>query len=208
MGVRVVGDSSSHLPEMSTYGPNGDTSRYLDPTVIGSHVLVRLHQENSDEIKQARFKVTWGEENLKVDAGLSYLEDNFTLQNSNSFANNFWQAYAGYGAPSGRTSGVLVPTAIYAGRSRPRDSSPGLRAPARCRLSCWCTPLTICTATSRVWAIRRPSRFPGSTTGAAITRARWTLQLDPGSVQDITEKTWRFPEHAFRRRESVASPST
>jgi hypothetical protein len=67
MGVRVVGDSSSHLPEMSTYGPNGDTSRYLDPTIIGSHVLVRLHQENSDEIKQARFKVTWGEENLKVD---------------------------------------------------------------------------------------------------------------------------------------------
>ena len=32
MGVRVVGDSSDHLPEMTTYGPNGYTSRYLDPT--------------------------------------------------------------------------------------------------------------------------------------------------------------------------------
>ena len=98
MGVRVVGDSSDHLPEMTTYGPNGDTSRYLDPSIIGSHVLVRLHQENSDTIKQARFKVTWGDDTLKLDAGLSYLDDNFTLQNSNSFTNNFWQAYAGYGA--------------------------------------------------------------------------------------------------------------
>ena len=69
MGVRVVGDSSDHLPEMTTYGPNGDTSRYLDPTIIGSHVLVRLSQENSDTIKQARFKLTWGDEDLKVDAG-------------------------------------------------------------------------------------------------------------------------------------------
>ena len=27
--------------------------------------------------------------------GASYLEDKFTLQNSNTFTNNFWQAYAG-----------------------------------------------------------------------------------------------------------------
>ena len=48
-GVAVTGDSSSHFPEMTTYGPGGDTSRYLDPTVIGSHVLVRTLQENSDD---------------------------------------------------------------------------------------------------------------------------------------------------------------
>ena len=65
MGVRVLGDSSDHLPEMTSYGPNGDTSRYLDPSIIGSHVLVRLFQENSDTIKQARFKLSWKQEDLK-----------------------------------------------------------------------------------------------------------------------------------------------
>ena len=100
---------------MTTYGPGGDTSRYLDPAVIGSHVLVRTLQENSDVIKQARFTLTWKEDNVKVDTGMSYVDDNFTLQSSNTFANNFWQAYGGYGAPSGRTSGVVVPSNIYRG---------------------------------------------------------------------------------------------
>jgi iron complex outermembrane receptor protein len=98
-GVAVTGDSASHFPEMTTYGPGGDTSRYLDPTVIGSHVLVRTLQENSDELKQARFTFKWAEDNVKVDAGMSYVDDNFTLQGSNTFANNFWQAYGGYGPP-------------------------------------------------------------------------------------------------------------
>src|SRR6187399_360944 len=126
MGVRVVGDSSDHLPEMTTYGPGGDTSRYLDPSVIGSHVLVRTFQENTDTIKQARFTTTWkGGDNLKLKAGLSWMDDNFTLAGANTFANNFWQAYSGYGAPSGRTSGVLVPSAIYQGTIKTSGFIPG-----------------------------------------------------------------------------------
>jgi iron complex outermembrane receptor protein len=115
VGVRVVGDSSSHLTEMTGFGPGNDASRYLDPSVIGSHVLVRTLQENTDTIKQARFTTTWQQENLKLNVGGSWVEDEFELQNSNTFANNFWQAYAGYGAPSGRTSGVAVPSDLYRG---------------------------------------------------------------------------------------------
>ncbi len=190
MGVRVVGDSSDHLPEMSTYGPNGDTSRYLDPTIIGSHVLVRLSQENSDTIKQARFKLTWGEEDLKVDLGLSYLDDNFTLQNSNSFANNFWQAYAGYGAMSGRTSGVLVPTDIYRSRINTSGFIPGFAGAGA-------LPPELLVYTSYdlynyLESLGNPQAqtIPGFNYGCCNYTGSLDIALDPGSIQDITEKTW------------------
>ena len=190
MGVRVVGDSSSHLPEMSTYGPNGDTSRYLDPTVIGSHVLVRLHQENSDEIKQARFKVTWGDDTLKLDAGLSYLDDNFTLQNSNSFANNFWQAYAGYGAMSGRTSGVLVPEEIYQNTIKTSGFIPGFGGAGAL------PPELLVYSSYDLYgyleSLGNPQTqtIPGFNYGCCNYTGSLDIALDPGSVQDITEKTW------------------
>src|SRR5690606_15667299 len=100
------------LPQMTTFGPGCDESRALDPAVIGSHVIVRTRQENTDTIKQARFMATWTEEDVKVDVGVSYLDDNFTLQGSNTFANNFWQTWSGYGAPSGRTTGLVMPSEI------------------------------------------------------------------------------------------------
>src|SRR5688572_18242593 len=190
MGVRVVGDSSDHLPEMSTYGPNGDTSRYLDPTIIGSHVLVRLSQENSDTIKQARFKLTWGGDDLKVDLGLSYLDDNFTLQNSNSFANNFWQAYAGYGAPSGRTSGVLVPTDIYRSRINTSGFIPGFAGAGA-------LPPELLVYTSYdlygyLESLGNPQAqtIPGFNYGCCNYTGSLDIALDPGSIQDITEETW------------------
>ncbi len=190
MGVRVVGDSSDHLPEMSTYGPNGDTSRYLDPTIIGSHVLVRLSQENTDTIKQARFKLTWGDEDLKVDLGLSYLDDNFTLQNSNSFANNFWQAYAGYGAMSGRPSGVLVPTDIYRSRINTSGFIPGFAGAGA-------LPPELLVYTSYdlygyLESLGNPQAqtIPGFNYGCCDYTGSLDVALDPGSIQDITEKTW------------------
>lgn len=112
MGVRVLGDSSDTLPQMTTYGPGCDESRVIDESVIGSHVIVRMRQENSDTIKQAKFQVSWSEDSVELDAGLAFLDDHFKVQNSNTFANNFWQAWAGYGAPSGRSTGLVYPEGV------------------------------------------------------------------------------------------------
>jgi len=190
MGVKVMGDSSEHLPEMTTYGPNGDTSRYLDPSIIGSHVLVRLHQENSDEIKQARFKVTWGDDTLKLDAGLSYLDDNFTLQNSNSFANNFWQAYAGYGAMSGRTSGVLVPEEIYRSTIKTSGFIPGFGGAGA--LPPGLLVYSPYDLYGYLESLGNPQAqtIPGFNYGCCNYTGSLDIALDAGSVQDITEKTW------------------
>ncbi len=125
MGVRVVGDSSNTLPQMSTYGPGCDQARVLDPSVVGSHVLVRTRQDTQDTIKQGKFGLTWEDDNVKLDAGGSYMEDAYDLQNYNTFANNFWQAWAGYGAPSGRTAGVVLPTSLRNGTISTSGFIPG-----------------------------------------------------------------------------------
>jgi iron complex outermembrane recepter protein len=218
MGVRVTGDSSSHLPEMTGFGPGGDTSRNLDPAVIGSHVLVRTFQQNTDTVKQARFATTWKQDNLKLDVGGSWMEDNFTLQGANTFANNFWQAYGGYGAPSGRTSGVPVPSSLYRGTIGTSGFIPGFSGAGS-------LPPELLVYTSHdlygflkglgdPWSQQiNGFNYPGpnpNPTNAAGTLANSATrcapggdhpslcdfhgdlnnQVDAGSIQDITEKTW------------------
>jgi len=218
-GVQVKGDSSDHLPEITTYGPGGDTSRYLDPTVIGSHVLVRTLQQNTDTVKQARFTTTWSQDNLKINLGASYLDDNYTLQGSNTFANNFWQAYSGYGPPSGRTAGIVVPTDLYRGTIKTSGFIPGFAGAGA-------LPPELLVYNSRdLYAFLQglgdpwqaqingfnypgPKNNPGGAIPGTLANSAsrcadptdhpqlcdyhgsLDLQQDPGSVQDITEKTW------------------
>jgi TonB-dependent receptor len=218
LGVRVLGDSSDHLPEMTTFGPAGDTANYLDPSIIGSHVLVRTLQENSDTIKQARFTVSWDEENLGLDVGASWVDDNFTLQNSNTFTNNFWQAYSGYGAPSGRTSGVVVPSSLYRGTigtsgfipgfSGAGSLPPGLLVYSPYDLYGFLGGLGDPWA-QQIDGFNYPGPNPNPTNAVptlanslarcgpagdnpALCSFHGTLDLavDPGSIQDITERTW------------------
>ncbi len=206
LGVRVLGDSSDTLPQLTTYGPAGDQSRYLDPSVIGSHVLVRQRQQNTDELKQARITATWKEDNVRLDAGTSYVDDNFQLQQSNTFTNNYWQAFSGYGAPSGRSSGVIVPTNLYRGTIGTGGFIPGFSGGGA-------LPPQLLMYDPRglygyLQGLGNPyqSNIPGfnyprnedgtsacnnpSPPSLCSYAGELALALDPGSVQDITEKTW------------------
>ncbi|MFX8266527.1 hypothetical protein ABTL47_19535, partial [Acinetobacter baumannii] len=42
-----------------------------------------------------------------------------------TFANNFWQAYAGYGTPSGRTTGIVIPKNLFKGTISTQNFLPG-----------------------------------------------------------------------------------
>jgi TonB-dependent receptor len=190
LGVRVTGDSSDTLPQLTTFGPAGDQSRYLDPSVIGSHVLVRQQQQNTDELKQARITATWKDDNVRLDVGTSYVDDNFELQQSNTFTNNFWQAYSGYGSPSGRTSGVIVPTNLYQGTIGTGGFIPGFSGggalPSQLLMY---SPRGLY---SYLQGLGNPQaqNIPGFNYGCCSYTGSLDLALDPGSVQDITEKTW------------------
>lgn len=202
LGVRVTGDSSDTLPQLTTFGPAGDQSRYLDPSVIGSHVLVRQHQENSDELKQARFTATWKQDNLQLDAGTSFVDDNFQLQQSNTFTNNYWQAFAGYGAPSGRSSGVIVPTNLYRGTIGTGGFIPGFSGggalPSQLLMYDPRGLYGYLQGLGNPYQTNIPGfNYPNPTDCAGSTppalcsyTGSLDLALDPGSVQDITEKTW------------------
>ncbi|ATI83301.1 TonB-dependent receptor [Sphingobium yanoikuyae] len=189
-GIRVSGSSSKALPELTAYGPNGDASRWLDQTILGSHVTVRQQQLNSDEIKQVRLGATWEQDNLTIKVGGRYMEDRFKLQNSSTFTNNFWQAYAGYGGPSGQGSGVLIPSSLYKGVISTKNFIPGFSGSL---------PPGLLVYDAREYqryleSLGNPQaqNIPGYNYGCCGTdfTGKFDLLLDPGSVQDVREKTW------------------
>ncbi|GGY84371.1 TonB-dependent receptor [Cellvibrio zantedeschiae] len=192
MGVAVTGDSSSHLPVMSTFGPSCNESKVVrDPSVIGSHVIVRMRQENTDTIDQAKFAVNWTQDNLKLSLGASIVDDNFTLQNSNTFANNFWQTWSGYGLPSGRTTGVVIPTSVPRHFVSTSDFIPGFSGnDALIPELLAYNPFDVY---SYLEGLGNPQtkNIPGYNYDCCGTNytGKLELALDPGSVQDITETT-------------------
>jgi TonB-dependent receptor len=190
LGVRVTGDSSDHFPELTSFGPGCDPARVIDPSAIGSHVLVRTRQENTDTLKQARFATTWAQDQLKLDVGTSYVEDEFTLQGSNTFANNFWQAWSGYGAPSGRTSGVLVPTNLYKGTIGTSGFIPGFSGEGALPGSLLVYNPRDLYAYLQGLGNPQATNIPGFNYGCCNYTGSLDLAGDAGSVQDIVEKTW------------------
>ncbi|WP_197707484.1 TonB-dependent receptor [Sphingobium sp. LB126] len=187
LGVRVTGNSSNAFPELTTYGPNGVQSRWTDQAILGSHVTVRQAQKNSDEIKQFRLGATWKQDDLTVKIGARYMEDEFSLENRNTFANNFWQAYAGYGAPSGRTSGVPIPASLIQGTIGTGSWIPGFKGNL---------PPVLLNYDARAYqqyleGLWQGPGTPGYNNGCCTGfNGTIDLALDPGSVQNILEKTW------------------
>ena len=63
---------------------------------------------------------------MTLKAGGQYYQDTFNFRNQSTFTNNFWQAYAGYGGPSGRTTGISpIPANIYQGSVSLNNFIPG-----------------------------------------------------------------------------------
>lgn len=127
LGFNITADSNKAFPSISNFGPAGNGGRWADPTVIGSHVTVLQTQKNTDELKQFRGVVTWkAADDITLKAGGQYTDDTFNLLNRSTFTNNFWQAYAGYGAPSGQGSGVSpLPSSLYQGSISLNNFIPG-----------------------------------------------------------------------------------
>ncbi len=66
-GVLISGPSSSDLPNVHDVGPAGNVGQFLDTTKMGSHVIVRFANHNSDVVKQAKLLGRWESDNLNAD---------------------------------------------------------------------------------------------------------------------------------------------
>ncbi len=197
LGVAVNGNSDNHIPVISTYGPNGNTSEFLDQDLIGTHVATNQTQRNSDDIKQARLEASYsGDNGLKIRLGGQYVKDVFNLHNENTFFNNFWQAYAGYGAASGSAGGLPIPPGLITGTYSTKNFIPGFSGALPPELPIYSSVAfqNYLQSLGNPYAQNIPGfnyPAPGDTTnGLNNYDGILSAVTDPGSVQHISEQTW------------------
>ncbi len=208
LGISIGGDSSDTIPELHDYGAGGDPSRWADTSVIGSHVTVRQAQKNTDEIKQGRLAATWDQDDFRIKFGGSYIEDHFKFQMRDTFANNFWQAYSGYGPASGSATGVPIPPSLFTDTVSTDDFIPGFSG---------MLPPVLLKFDAREYqefleSLGNPQaqNIPGFNYGGANVGENFTgtfdLALNNGSIRDITEKTWALFVRADFETEIAGMP--
>ncbi len=193
---KVDGKSSDAFPTISNFGPAGDGARWADQSLIGTHVTVNQTQKNTDELIQFRGNATWKQDDLTIKAGGQYYQDTFNFRNQSTFTNNFWQAYAGYGSPSGRTTGVSpVPANIYQGSISLNNFIPGFDGslPPSVFIFSPTAYQNYLTSLGNPYAKNIPGfNYPSPTSGDGLLgfRGAFDEAVDPGSVLNVRERTW------------------
>ena len=116
------------LPYWTAYGPNAVASgsgataaanyNGLNPFIIGSHVLPLQTQENSDRINEVKLDATWHEDSTKINFGAQFLDDLWNSEEMDTFTNNYWQLWSGYG-PANNSVEYYCGTKACANQSDP-----------------------------------------------------------------------------------------
>jgi iron complex outermembrane receptor protein len=113
MGVVITG--GNNLPYLVGYGPGGDASRFLDTSIIGSHVLVEDYNQNKNTINQFKLEGSWKDEQVKLKYGVQFTHDGEELRQYTDLPYT-WQMYAGYGPPPNGSGGVVpIPLNLISG---------------------------------------------------------------------------------------------
>ncbi len=203
----VDGDSSGAFPSLGNFGPAGVGADWANTDLIGSHVTVNQTQRNTDELWQLRAQGQWEQDDLKLQFGGQYYEDRFEFANYSTFVNNFWQAYAGYGDPSGRDTGIApLPDALYDGVISLDNFIPGFDGSLPPSVFLF-SPVAY---QNYLTGLGNPQTedIPGYNAGCCGGNFTGTFDqaLDGGSVRDITEKTWALYLRASFNSEIAGMP--
>jgi outer membrane receptor protein involved in Fe transport len=122
-GILVPGGNT--LASSTQIGPGGNASQFTNPALIGSHVFPIFTQENRDTVSQVKIQGNWTEDNFAFRFGAQYVSDHEHEEQFNDQQNNDWQAYAGYGSPSGSSTGVPIPASLLTGSFSTANFIPG-----------------------------------------------------------------------------------
>jgi iron complex outermembrane receptor protein len=122
-GGVAVGSDTKTLPYWTAYGQNAVASgtgavaspNFLgqNPFIVGSHVVPIGQLQNTDKIKQAKIDGTWHDENTTVHFGVQYVQDTWDSSEYDTFVNNEWQLWSGYGPATGNVAGVTLPQSLF-----------------------------------------------------------------------------------------------
>jgi iron complex outermembrane receptor protein len=111
--VGIAGVGTNTLPYPTGFGPNGNQALFINNGIIGSHVFPITSQQNEDSINQFKVQGAWADDQLKFKYGLQFIHDTENLTEFDTFTNNDWQAYSGYGPASNNTGGVALPQSFF-----------------------------------------------------------------------------------------------
>ncbi|WP_367120047.1 TonB-dependent receptor [Sphingomonas sp.] len=172
-GLGIIGSSSNDLPVLHDIGPAGNLSRFLDTSVMGSHVIVRGAPYRTNKLKQGRFTGSYDGDNFKIAFGGQYLDTKFYQESTNTFTNNVFASYGGYGTPSGRTGALYpLPAAAFKGTISTNGFIPGYSSSGLAPGFLKYDPYVIYSALE------------------ATGRGSVSPAFDPGSVLSVHEKTY------------------
>jgi len=116
--VGIVVPGGHNLPYPTGLGPNGNSAAFINNGLIGSHVFPMNQNNRIDKVQQIRVEGTWKEsDDFQISFGYQYVGEHNNARNYDDFANNDWQAYAGYGPASNNngTHGVALPQNLFTG---------------------------------------------------------------------------------------------
>ena len=97
-GIADTGANDLLYP--TAYGPNNQEAGFPQVGLIGSHVLVISEQQNRDTVNQMKLDATWHHDSTKVNFGAQFVGDTRNQMSADTFTNNEWQLFSGYGPPS------------------------------------------------------------------------------------------------------------
>ena len=123
--VGLVNNGASGTPTPTGVGPNSNAANFLGNGILGSHVVPITSQRNRDTVTQGRLEAAWNQDDLKIRLGGQYVKDQFQLSNYDTFTNNYWQAYSGYGPASGSATGVALPSSLFGNSFSTANFIPG-----------------------------------------------------------------------------------
>ncbi len=200
IGIVAAVGGNHVLPYYTSYGPNGDADRFLDTAIIGSHVIVLMSQRNRNTTNQAKLEADWSDDDLRLTAGAQYLANHMKLSAYHSFANNQWQAYAGYGPASnnyyssgpatGLPAGVALPPNLFTKSFSTADFISGWSGSAALPPQILAfNPGVVVNYLENLGDPVTPATIPGFNYGCCNPAYHGTFEvaLDPASYQHIYE---------------------
>lgn len=174
-GVTILGPSKDYLPQIHDIGPAGNIGRFLDTSVVGSHVIVRGAPYNYDTVRQFRGAIGWEKDGFLAKLGAQYIDDTLYQQNDSTFTNGVFASRSGYGTPSGRPGGSAggiapLPSNVYEGTTNTNGFIPGYKGNL--------APGFFVYDPYAVYSLLQAS-------GPSVAPS-----FDPGSVLNVRERTW------------------
>jgi iron complex outermembrane receptor protein len=198
-GVAVGGDTKT-LPYWTAYGPNTNATTGpatsanflgLNPYIIGSHVLPIQEQINTDKINQAKIDATWHDADTQLHFGVQFVQDVWDSRELDTFTNNEWQLWSGYGPASnnftddGILHGVSLPQNLFTSVNLGNFAS-GYNSKLPPSLLLY-NPYAVLSYLTKQAPNADYTESPGY---ATYSGGNPTPVLSPGSVQHVDRKTY------------------